>query len=272
MILISSACSTVDGGAQAEPAPSGADCVADKLPLKNPGRFTVATDQPAYEPWFSDDNPNNGRGYESALAYAVADELGFRSEQVDWVVVSFNAMIAPGEKTFDAGINQVTITDQRRQNVDLSAPYYTTEQAVVAVEGSKLAGITTIDELRGAKLGAQADSTSLTTITDRVRPNVPPAELDSNDAGVKDLQDGRIDGLVADLPTAVQMTSGQVDGGLVVGRIPPAGKAEQFGVVLDRGSKLTTCLSQAIESLSSDGTLAKLQQQWLDLPDIRALE
>jgi polar amino acid transport system substrate-binding protein len=271
MILVSTACTTVDGGAQAKPAPSGKDCTVAKLPLKNKGRLTLATDQPAYEPWFSEDNPNNGRGYESALAFAVAAELGFTSEQVDWVVVGFNAMIAPGEKTFDAGFNQITITAQRRENVDLSAPYYTTEQAVVALEGSKLAGITTIAELRGAKLGAQADSTSLAAITDQVEPDLPAAELDSNDAGVTALEQGRIDGLVADLPTAVQLTSGQVDGGLVVGRIPPAGKAEQFGIVLDRGSKLTTCLNQAIGRLEGDGTLARLQLEWLELPDVRPL-
>ncbi|HEY9290211.1 MAG TPA: ABC transporter substrate-binding protein [Microlunatus sp.] len=272
LLMSATACSHTDGGLQASPAPSGADCTVAKLPLKNPGRFTVATDEPAYEPWFDDDNPNNGKGFESAVTFAVARQLGFSAEQVDWVQVPFNAAIAPGEKTFDVDIDQVTITDQRRQNVDLSAPYYSTSQAVIALEGSKLAGITTVAELRGAKLGAQADSTSLAAINEEVKPEVPTAVLDTNEAGVKDLQEKRIDGLVVDLPTAIQMTSGQVDGGLLVGRLTPAdGKLEEFGMVLDRGSKLTGCVNQSINKLRDNGTLAKLEGKWLDLPDVPAL-
>jgi polar amino acid transport system substrate-binding protein len=243
-----------------------------KLPLKNPGRFTVGTDQPAYPPWFSDDNPNNGKGYESAVAYAIAKQLGFAADTVDWVQVPFNSAIAPGEKSFDIDINQISITPQRRQNVDLSVPYYTTSQAVITLEGSKLAGVTTIDELRGAKLGAQADSTSLSAITEQIKPQVPAAALDTNTAAVKALSERRIDGLVVDLPTAIQLTSGQVDGGLMVGRLPsPGSRPETFGVVLDHGSKLTPCIDQTINGLQDDGTLAVLEGRWLDLPDIPLL-
>ena len=273
LLISATACSQTDGGLQASPAPSGADCTVSKLPLKNPGRFTVATDEPAYAPWFTDDNPNNGKGFESAVTFAVARQLGFKAEDVDWVQVPFNAAIAPGEKSFDVDIDQVSITAQRRQNVDLSAPYYSTSQAVIALEGSKLAGITTVAELRGAKLGAQADSTSLATIRDEVKPEVSPAVLDTNDDGVKALEEKRIDGLVVDLPTAIQMTSGEVDGGLMVGRLTPAdGKLEDFGMVLDHGSKLTGCINQSINKLQDDGTLAKLEGRWLDLPDVPALK
>lgn len=257
------------GGLQASPAPSGKDCTVKHLPLKNPGRFTVATDSPAYPPWFSDDNPNNGRGYESAVIYAIAKTLGFTNDEVDWVEVPFNAAIAPGEKTFDVDIDQVSITAQRRQNVDLSIPYYDSYQAVITIEGDKLAGDTSLAELRGGKLGAQADSTSLAAIKDVIKPDVPPAVLDSNDAGVKDLEKRKIDGLVVDLPTAVQMTSGEVDGGLMIGRLPtPDGNPEQFGMVLDHGSKLTPCINQTLRTLRDNGTLAKLQGKWFDLPDI----
>ncbi|QDP98203.1 amino acid ABC transporter substrate-binding protein [Microlunatus elymi] len=273
VLTVLTACSHTDGGLQASPAPSGADCTVAKLPLKNPGRFTVATDEPAYAPWFADDNPNNGKGYESAVLFAVAARLGFKAEDVDWLQVPFNSAIAPGEKSFDVDIDQVTITAQRQQNVDLSAPYYDTSQAVIALEGSKLAGISTLAELRGAKLGAQADSTSLAAINDQVKPEVPAAVLDTNEDGVKALQDKRIDGLVVDLPTAVQMISGQVDGGLMVGRLPdPDGQPEQFGMVLDHGSKLTGCINQSINKLRDDGTLAKLEGKWLgDLPDVPQL-
>jgi polar amino acid transport system substrate-binding protein len=261
------------GGLQASPAPSGKECTAERLPLKNPGRFTVATDSPAYPPWFSDDNPNNQRGYESALIYAIASQLGFTSDQVDWVDVGFNSAIAPGEKPFDVDINQVSITAQRRQNVDLSDAYYTSYQAVITVEGDKLAGVTSVAELRGGKLGAQADSTSLAAIKDVIEPEVPPEVLDTNDAGVKALEEQQIDGLVIDLPTALEMTSGEVNGGLMVGRLPtPDGRPEQFGIVLDHGSKLTGCINQTLATLRDNGTIATLQGKWLDLADVPLLK
>jgi polar amino acid transport system substrate-binding protein len=273
VVVALSACSHVDGGVQASPAPSGADCTVSKLPLKNAGRFTVATDEPAYPPWFIDDNPNNGKGFESAVVYAVAKDLGFSNDQVDWVQEKFNAAIAPGEKAFDIDIDQVTITAQRRQNVDLSAPYFDTSQAVITLEGGKLAGITTLAELRGAKLGAQADSTSLAAINDLVKPEVPAAVLDSGEDGVKALESKKIDGLVVDLPTAYEMTSGQVDGGILVGRLPEAsGKLEQFGMVLTQGSKLTPCINQTINKLRDDGTLANIEGKWINLPDIPELK
>jgi polar amino acid transport system substrate-binding protein len=272
-LLVLASCSSTDGGVQAAPAPTGADCRVAKLPLKNPGRFTVATDQPAYEPWYSDDNPNTGKGYESAVAYAIAQQLGFSRDQVDWVEVGFNSAIAAGEKTFDIDLDQISITARRRENVDLSVPYYTTSQAVVALEGSKLAGITTLDELRGARLGAQADSTSLAAINEQIKPQLPAVASATNDAAVKALTDRRIDGLVVDLPTAIQMTSGQIDGGLMVGRLPsPPSGPDSFGVALDHGSKLTPCINQTINKLQDDGTLARLEGRWLDLPDIRLLQ
>jgi polar amino acid transport system substrate-binding protein len=261
-----------NGGMQARPAPSGAACTVKRLPLKNPGRFTVATDSPAYPPWFSDDNPNNGQGYESGLIYAVAKKLGFQADQVDWVEVGFNAAISPGEKPFDVDIDQITITPQRRENVDFSRPYYTSYQAVITVEGDKLSGVHSVDELKGGKLGAQADSTSLAAIKDVIKPQVPPTVLSSDEAGVKALEKEQIDGLVVDLPTAVQMTSGQVNGGLMIGRLPtPHGQPEQFGMVLDHGSKLTPCIDQALAQLRDNGTLARLEGKWLDLPDIPEL-
>lgn len=261
------------GGLQASPAPSGRDCTVKHLPLTNPGRFTVATDSPAYPPWFADNNPNNGQGYESALIYAIAKNLGFTADQVDWVEVGFNSAIAPGEKTFDVDIDQVSITAQRRQNVDLSDPYYDDYQAVITIEGDKLAGISSLAELQGGKLGAQADSTSLAAINDLIKPVVPPTAFSTNDAAVKALEKEQIDGLVVDLPTAVQMTSGEVDGGLMIGRLPTKNSdPEQFGLVLDHGSKLTPCINQTLQTLHDNGTIARLQGKWLNLPDVPLLK
>lgn len=265
-------CSQVDGGRQAEPAPSGADCTVAQLPLKNPGRLTVGTDDPAYEPWFSADNPNNGNGFESALTYAIAAELGFESEQVDWIAVPFTSTIAPGEKPFDIALNQVTITDQRRQNVDLSTGYFTTAQAVVTLEGSAIAGATTIDQLRSATFAAQADSTSLAAITEQIRPDTEPEVFGTNAEAIEALRKRDVDGLVVDLQTGIQLTvSGQVEGGLVVGRLPQPEAPEEFGVVLTQGSKLTPCINQTITTLTRNGTLGNLQREWLPTAEVPAL-
>ncbi len=273
LIAAVSACSGVSGGPQAHPAPSGKNCTVDKLPLKNRGRLTVGTDQPAYPPWFKDNNPNNGKGFESGVIYQVAHRLGFDKGQVDWVKSSFNHTIGSGEKAFDIAVGQVSITKHRRHNVDLSRPYYTGPQAVITTEGDKISGIDSLTELRGAKLGAQRDSTSYSAITTMVQPHVPPAAFDSNKKAAEALQKRHIDGLVTDLPTAIQMTSGQVADGLLVGKFPPAkGQRDSFGLVLDRGSKLTPCVNQVLQKMGSDGTLESLQQRWLPTSDVPQLK
>ena len=134
----------------------------DSLTTLTKGAITFGTDQPAYSPWFIDDDPANGKGFESAVAYAVADELGYAKEDVTWVRVPFNAAIAPGPKTFDANLNEFSITDERKQAVDFSSPYFDVTQAVVTVKSSPAAKATTLDGLKGLKLGAQVGTTSYT--------------------------------------------------------------------------------------------------------------
>lgn len=259
-----SACSNVSPGPQAEPAPSGKDCTVDKLPLKNRDRFTIGTDEPVYPPWFTDDNPNNGKGFESAVAYQVADRLGFEKYQVDWVTSDFNQLISPGEKPFDIAIDQVSITKQRRHDLDLSRAYYTGSQAVITTEGNKISNVDSRDGLRSAKLGAQRDSTSYAAITSMLKPKTSPKKFDSNIQAAKALKKHQIDGLVTDLPTAIEMISKQVPDGLIVGKLPPLkGKRDSFGFVLDHGSKLTPCINQTLKKMGSDGTLEKLQERWL---------
>ncbi len=268
-----SACSSVSGGPQSHPAPSGKDCTVDNLPLKNHHRLTVGTDHPVYPPWFDDNNPNNGKGFESAVVYGVAHRLGFDKSQVDWIKSSFHQTIGPGEKAFDLAVGQVSITKHRRHNVDLSRPYYTGPQAVITTEGDKISGIDSLAELRGAKLGAQRNSTSYSAITTRVKPKVSPKAFDTNKQAAEALQQRHIDGLVTDLPTAIHMTSGQVGDGLLVGKFPPAkGQRDSFGLVLDHGSKLTPCVNQVLKKMGSDGTLEKLQQRWLPASDAPQLK
>lgn len=253
---------TVSGAAGSTGA-NTAQCSKANLALKTPGVFTVATDNPAYEPWFSDNKPSNGKGFESAVAYAVASKLGFSANEVKWVTASFNSVIAPTPKNFDVDINEVSITDQRKQAVDFSTGYYDVAQAVVTYKGSKIASAKSLAELAGAKLGAQVGTTSYSTITDTIKPSAKPAVFDTNDLAVQALKNHSIDGLVVDLPTGFYITGAQLDDGLIVGQIPPTGTPEQFGFVLDKGSKLTACVSQAVDALRADGTLDKLKEQWL---------
>ncbi|MBB6570810.1 ABC transporter substrate-binding protein [Kribbella sandramycini] len=246
------------------PAPTGADaCGKDKLAVKTAGTLSVGTDKPAYEPWFSKDDPANGQGYESAVTYAVAAKLGFAKDAVKWQTVQFNAAFAPGPKKFDLDVNQVSISDARRKAVDFSSGYYDVRQTVITTAGSKIANAKTVAELAEAKLGAQVGTTSYTVAKDQIKPKQQVAAYDTNDLAVQALKNKQLDGIVVDLPTAFYMTAAQLDNGKIVGQLPASGAAEQFGFVLEKDSKLTGCVSQAVDALKADGTLAKLQQQYL---------
>ncbi|MBF5080663.1 ABC transporter substrate-binding protein [Quadrisphaera sp. INWT6] len=255
-----------EGASTAASASTSSSCTPADLQTLTPGTFTVATDTPAYEPWFSDNDPSNGKGYESAVAYAVAGQLGYSNDQVSWVVGSFNAAIAPGPKDFDVDINQFSITEDRKEAVDFSTPYYEVAQAVVTTGGSAAAGVTDLAGLKGLRLGAQVGTTSYTAITDQIAPTTGASVYNSNDDAVAALVAGQVDALVVDLPTAFYMAAAQLDDGKVVGQLetPTGGATDSFGMVLDKGSPLTGCVSRAVDALREDGTLDRLQQQWLD--------
>lgn len=248
-----------DTAASQEPA----SCKTADLKTLTPGTLTIGTDDPAYGPWFVDNTPSNGKGYESAVAYAVAEELGFAKDKVTWVKASFNSVIQPGAKPFDFDINQVSITPERANAVDFSSGYYDVAQTVITVKGSKIAGAKSVADLKGAKLGAQVGTTSYKTITDVIKPDAQPAVFDTNDVAKQALANGQIDGLVVDLPTAFYITAAELDNGLIVGQFETTGTPEQFGLVLTKDSPLTACVTKAVDSLRSKGTLASLVQQWL---------
>ena len=267
----SSACAPTDeatddpdtSGESSEPA-SAEDCTPDTLETIDGGTLTVATDDPAYEPWFVGNDPTSGEGYESAVAYAVAEQLGYSEDQVTWVKVPFNKVAQPGPKDFDIDLNQVSITEARRKAVDFSTGYYDVVQTVITNAGSDIDGATAVADLADAKLGAQVGTTSYTAITDQIQPSQEPAVFDTNDQAVQALKNGQIDGIVADLPTAYYMTGVQLDDGLIVGQLPlPGGDVEQFGAVLAKGSPLTACISSAVDALREDGTLDDLNEEWL---------
>jgi polar amino acid transport system substrate-binding protein len=250
----------------AAPTPTGTDaCAKENLATKTQGRLTIATDDPSFPPWVLDNAPESKQGFEAAVAYAVAEQLGFSDDEVTWVRVPFNAAIQPGPKDFDFDINQFSITEERREAVDFSSPYYDVRQVVVTVEGSPIASATSLADLANAKLGAQVGTTSYQAIVDVIKPTVEPAVLNTNEDVVQQLMNGTIDGAVFDLPTAFYITAVELENGVIVGQVPQpeGGDLEQFGLLLDKDSPLTGCVSQAVDALRANGTLAKLEAEWL---------
>jgi polar amino acid transport system substrate-binding protein len=236
-------------------------CPKTDLATVTEGKLTVATGEPAYYPWVIDDAPETGNGFEPAVAYAVAKQLGFDAACVVWVRTTFDSAVTPGEKNFDFNLQQFSITEERKAAVDFSSPYYTAPQAIVSFKGSKIEGKTTLAELKGAKLGAAVGTTSLDAISNQI--GSEPQVFNDNAAGVSALKNKQIDGLVVDLPTAFYLSGVEVPNGLIVGQLPSTGSGDQFGLLLSKGSKMTTCVSGAVDAISTDGTLAAITDKWL---------
>lgn len=244
------------------PAARPQGCRKDRLTTLYDGVFTFGTDQPVYPPWYIGDNPANGEGFESALAYAVADRLGYGADDVRWVRVPFSEAIAAGPKTFDANLSQFSITEQRRAVVDFSSPYFDVSQAVVTVKFSPASRTRNLSDLKEFRLGAQVGTTSHTAAMS-VAGDVPVEVYNTNGDAKVALGAGEIDALVADLPTAIAVAT-ELRDGMMVGQLPSGGDdAEQFGIVLDKNSSLTRCVSSVVDALRDDGTLARLRAVWL---------
>ena len=224
----------------------------------------MGTDSPAFDPWFSRNDPTNGQGFESAVAYAVADELGFSPEQVTWVTVPFNSSYKPGAKNFDFDINQISITPARAEVVDFSDGYYEAAQAVIALEGTPGAGAKTLDDLKGLRLGAQTGTTSLTAIRDVIEPEADPLVFEDTNAAKQALQSDQVDAILADLPTAFFISAVEIPNSTIVGQFQPeTGQQEEFGMLFEKGSDLVPCVNEALAALERDGTMADLRQRWL---------
>ncbi len=243
---------------------SAADCAVDKLPLKSPGQLTVGTDAPAYPPYFIDDNPTNGKGFESAVAYAVAGEMGFSRDQVKWVTVPFNSSYKPGAKDFDFDINQISITPKREEAVTFSEGYYTAAQALITLKDSDYADATSLDDFADARLGAQVGTTSLEAIESEIQPSQQPQIFDNTNDAKQALLNDQVDAIVADLPTALYITAVEIPEAIVVGQFQvSSGEAEEFGLLMEQGSDLAPCVDRAVTALKEDGTLAQLEQRWM---------
>jgi polar amino acid transport system substrate-binding protein len=225
------------------------------------GKLTIATGQPAYSPWVEDNKPQTGKGFESAVAYAVAEEMGYDKSDVVWKRSTFDSAIAPGAKDWDLNVQQFSIDAKRKKAVDMSSPYYTTTQAVVTTSGSKAAGDISVAALKKDTIGVATGSTSITAVKDVL--GITPQVFNSNDDAVLALKSGQIDAIVTDLPTAFTMSAAQLDDGTVSAQFPADGKGDQFGFVLPKGSALTKKVDTALGKLDDDGTLSKLQAKWL---------
>jgi polar amino acid transport system substrate-binding protein len=240
------------------------ECAVEELPLKQDGVLTIGTDSPAYEPWFVGDDPTNGKGFESAVAYAVADEMGFDRSQVKWVTVGFNSLFKPGGTDFDFDINQISITPARDEVVDFSEGYYQAAQAVIALEGSPAASAASLEDLKGYKLGAQTGTTSLTAIREVIQPAEEPAVFEDTNAAKQAMENGQVDAILADLPTAFYISAVEIEGSKLVGQFQvEGGRTEEFGLLFEQGNELLPCVNRALVTLEEDGTLEQIEQEWL---------
>jgi polar amino acid transport system substrate-binding protein len=238
------------------------ECTPETLETFKDGVLTVATDQPAYPPYFVDDDPTNGKGFESAVAYAIAEQLGFSEDQVEWTVVPFNASYAPGEKEFDFDVNQISITPKRAEQVDFSVPYYTANQAVVAGPDTDAAEATSLSDLADDEIGVQIGTTSLEGVEGEIQPSSDPQVYDNSNDVVTALKQGAVEAIVVDVPTALFLTATQVPDAVVVGQFSVPG-GDEWGALLAKDSPLTPCVNAAIEELKSSGELAEIHDEWM---------
>jgi polar amino acid transport system substrate-binding protein len=264
----------------ATPPPATASalvCTPASLQTLTPNTLTIGTDNPAFQPWFGGTgkygpwkgvpnngtgNPASGEGYESGVAYGVAQQLGYTKDQVKWVPVGFNESYKPGPKDFDFYLAQVSVTPERAQAVSFSDGYYDVNQAIVAKKGTPIAGATSIADLKGYQLGAQIGTTSYSFITDSIQPTKQPNVYDNSNDVIAALNAGQIDGFVTDAPDAfVAVLIGEVKNGVVVGQF--ANQGEHFGLVFQKDSSLVPCVDKAIGTLKTNGTLTQLQSKWL---------
>ena len=262
--LMGAACGSDDDEepAAAATATQAADaCAPDQLALNTPGTLTVGTDKPAYPPYFEDDDPANGKGFESAVAYAIAEELGLAGK-VKWTVVPFNSSYAPGPKKFDFDINQISITQKRAERVDFSDPYYTAPQAIVALKSSPAASATSLAELADAKLGVQVGTTSLDAANEVIKPSSQPQVFNDSNDTVRALKAKRVEAIVVDLPTAFYLTAAEVPEAKITGQFDAPG-GDDWGVVLAKDSELTPCVNKALAELKGSGELQKITDKWM---------
>ncbi len=269
-------------------SPAADACSPDGLETATAGQLTIGTDNPAFppywdppaegeegtEPWELGD-PYNKRGFEGAVAWAIAEELGFGEDAVEFIAVPFDNSFAPGDKDFDLYLAQVSYTPERAEQVDMSEGYYFSNQALVANAGTPITEAASIADVADYRLGVQVGTTALTYVEEQIQPSTDPMVYNSNDAAIAALNADQVDGIVVDLPTAFFITAVQMENGVVVGQFPPDEDQgqEYFSVVLEQDSALTDCVNQAIAALTDSGDLEAITQEWMsENVDVPVLE
>ena len=281
--------------ATAEPTPTAvADACAGDLPLKNPGRLTLSTDIPAFPPWWGGDaatqyenepeggspwsetdfsaEPYSMEGFESATAYAIADAMGFTAEQVDWIANPvFEQAFAPGDKPFDFHMAQISITSERAQAVTFTDPYFDSNQSLLALTPNEITGATSIEELKGYRLGAAANTTSFRLIADVIQPAVEPSVFANNSDALAGLQGDTVDAIVVDLSSAFFMRDAQLEDfeteepeGTIVGQFGLPAEPDHVGAVLELDDPLVDCVNQAIAEIKADGEHQAILDEWIN--------
>jgi polar amino acid transport system substrate-binding protein len=246
-----------------EPTKSAGSDEKTSLQTLADGKLTIGTAQPAYSPWVEDDKPESGKGFESAVAYAVADKLGFAKDDVVWVRTPFDTVIAPGPKDFDFNIQQFSITDARKKAVDFSSPYYVTAPALISIKGNKGADAKSLADLKDVAIGAAVGTTTLTAVEEAVAPTKKVQPFNSNEDAVQALRTKSIDVLAVDLPTALYLANAELDNGVLVGQLDSDQGGDQFGLLLAKDSPLTKPVTAAVDALRDDGALDDLAAKWL---------
>jgi polar amino acid transport system substrate-binding protein len=252
----------ISGGGAAGAAASCSNAAIQK-DLYTKGVLTVATDKPVYPPWFENNTPTNGKGYESAVAYAIAARLGFQRAQVHWAYEPFDASYAPGPKKFDFDINEISYTPQRATAVTFSSSYYNVQQALVAIKGTPIVTRHSPADLKGYVFGDQIGTTSLAFITSQIQPTHQPKVFQTLNVVKEALQTHQIAALVTDTPTAQFISSSEIPHSVMVAQFPSTG--EHYGLLFHLGNPLVTCVNQAIAQLKANGTLAGLQKKYLQI-------
>jgi polar amino acid transport system substrate-binding protein len=237
-------------------------CTPSQMETHTAGTLTVATDKPAYPPYFENDEPENGEGFESAVAYAIGKQLGYPKAKIKWTVEPFDSSYAPGPKNFDFDVNEISIEPVREKAVDFSVPYYTARQAVVALEDSEAAKAKDLAELKDTKFGVQINTTSLKAVEEFIEPSSKPEVFNGSGDVVTALKNGQVEAVVVDLPTALYLTEAQVENAKIVGQFGNA-EGEEWGALLAKNSPLTACVSGAIEALKKSGELEKITTRWM---------
>jgi polar amino acid transport system substrate-binding protein len=243
-------------------AASANTCTPAKLQTHSKGILTVATDSPAYPPYFEHNDPSNGQGFESAVAYAVAGKLGYSRAKVKWVSEPFDASYSPGPKSFDFDINEISITPARAKAVDFSPGYYTNPQAIIVASNSPYAHAKSLAALKGANIGVQIGTTSLSAAQSVIKPTHAPQVFNTSNDVVQAFKIHRVNAIVVDLATAFELTSTELHDTTIAGQFSAPG-GDRWGLLMAKGSPIAGCVSRAVTQLQSNGTLDKLDKRWI---------